>query len=232
MARRIGWRVVAAAGFAAAVGCTSAKSTHYHTDETGKYWVHEKPVHGIPVTLEVPTHLTLSLVKKYHYVPGPNAAPGTFLTIPDGKDRTAALVTYELRDGFLKGKKIFIVDFKRPAAGTFKLGAAIDKDTQYFTNLSHEVNDTTIETIGRQVNELVKNVLPVLGRRTGNEVQQTQAAGLVPIESVVATTVIKIDDPQFEDKVREFLCCAAAAAGLAPCGCDPAGCPTPSAAGR
>ena len=191
---------------------------HLPASRRDRHVLGEGALKGIPVTLEVPTHLKLTFVRQQYWVPKEGDA-GRFLQ--NDKD---ALVTFDLKHDFIKEKKIFLVDFKRPAAGTMEFGAAIDKDTSGFTNVSYKVNDLTIETIGKQVNDLVKNILPALGKRTTVVASDTAATKLVTIDSIVATTIVKLDDPAFQEKVREFLCCASQAAGLPPCACPGVAC--------
>ncbi len=222
------WGAAVTAGSIGALGCTSAKSTYLHRNEDGTGWKKEH-LKGIPITLEVPTHVKMTIVKRYHYVAAATApATGGLLTVP--ADSKNLLVTYDIKVDYIKEKKIFGVDFKRPAAGTFKLGAAISGEGN-FTNINEDINDVTIDSIGKQVNDLVKNVLPVLGGRktTGGETGTPPAVPIHTIESVVASTVVRIDNPGFEHEIREFLCCAAPALGMIPC-CGPGG-PACAAAG-
>jgi hypothetical protein len=179
-------------------------------------------MNGIPVTLAVPSHVKVQFVKRYHYT---TAGSPLMATAADGKP--VPLVTYDFTHEVIQQKKVVLVDFKRPAAGTFEFSGSIDKDTGYFTQIAHKGEDKTIETIGSQVNSLVGTILKG-GRSSFGNVPASDG-GITTIPTIMATVFIKVTDPDFEQQLRTFVCCSLASAGLPACGCEGGYCPAPGA---
>jgi hypothetical protein len=211
---------LALAMLAGTVGCASVKSTFLERDPSTNCWVPSSmPVDGIPVTLAVPSYVKVQLIKRYWYN-GATALQTQNVGL-DGKTITQVpLVTYDFKHEVIQEKKVVVVDFKRPASGTFQFSATIDKDTGYFTQVAHQGEDTTIATIGNQVNSLLGTILK--GGRTSNGVVPPDQAGITFIESVVSTVFLKVTDPDFDEQLRHFVCCSLEAALLSDCGCQDA----------
>src|SRR5262245_40505463 len=130
-----------------AIGCASIKSTFVDRDPSDTTWAQSsETMNGIPVTLAVPSHVKVQFVKRYHYT-----TAGTALQTATADNKQVPLVTYDFTHEVIQQKKVVLVDFKRPAAGTFEFSGSIDKDTGYFTQIAHKGEDTTIATVGAQV---------------------------------------------------------------------------------
>jgi hypothetical protein len=216
------FRSIMLVGLAACLGCmtacTSIKSTFVHRDPSDTNWIGEGQMKGFPVTLLVPTHLRVSLVERRYYA---SATDGVKLVTVGSNEKGDPLVTYDFAHEFIQQKKVVMVDFKRPAAGTGNMAATIDKDTGYFTQLSNSIEDKTIETIGTQVNSLLGTVLG--GKRSGAGGVTGETGKISAIESVIATTYLDLNDPEWQHKLREFACCAMETIGRAKC-CDSGSC--------
>lgn len=176
-----------------AVGCESASSTLLYRDLSDTKWK-RKTSPGVPITLEVPTYLKLTIVQR-QFLDASNK-------VVKGADDKAAIVAHDVRQEIINTKKIFTVDLKRPAAGTWE--SEVDFSGQYFSKIKHKGDDKTIETIGTQVNELIKNILPVLTK--ARPTVTGEAPGLRAIENVLAVGMFKLDDPELELKVTQFIC--------------------------
>src|SRR5579883_2578947 len=182
-------------------GCTSVKSTYFYRDDDDTHWK-KKHSKGIPITLDVPTHVRFNVIQRYYLV---NGQP---LRVPDATDMSRYVVyaARDIRYDLITEKKIFTVDMKRPAAGPYQNLTTFDNN-QYFTKIDHRLEDKTIETVGTQINNLVGKLLPLGSAAPG----KAQAAGdvgqanLVPLESVVCSEVFKLDAPDFEMQVAAFL---------------------------
>jgi hypothetical protein len=219
---------------AGTAGCASVKSSFLERDPADAAWAPASgPIDGVPVTLEVPSHVKVQFVRRYHYAtPAPGKDPVQLTTAgPDGKP--IPLVTYDFTHEIIEEKKVVLVDFKRPATGKFDFKADINKDTGYFTQVRHQGNDRTIETVGNEVNDLVATIARVQAPPHVQPAPQNApaqpatpgvtpppAAAAAPIETVLATVFIKVTDPDFERQLRDFVCCSLASAGLPACGCE------------
>jgi hypothetical protein len=224
-------------------GCASVKSTFLERDPEGKNWIPSTgTVNGIPFTIAVPSYVKVQLVKQYHYAtPQAGKAAVQLQTIgPDGNTQVP-LVTYDFRHEVIEEKKVVLVDFKRPAAGKFAFEANIDKDTGYPTDIKDQGYDKTIETIGSQVNNTVATIrnstLPAAqaALKYGDLPVLKPAAPTTPnapaepgTETIVATILLSVNDPDFKRKLTEFVCCSLESVGLARCGCDNGSCPLPA----
>lgn len=172
------------------LGCASSSSTMLYQDLADLQWK-RKHSHGVPITLEVPTFVKLTIIEKKFLI-----KEGEFL-----KDNNVTIVAHDVRQEILNTKKIFTVDLKRPGAGTWESEMAFEG--QYFKTIKHKGEDKTIEAIGTQVNELLKNVLPAL---TKTRPTSTTPSDLKTVENVVAMGVFKLDDPELEIMVTQFIC--------------------------
>jgi hypothetical protein len=183
-------------------GCTSVQSTYFYRNEDDTRWKKLRSK-GIPITLDVPTHVRFNVIQRYLLVNGkPLRIPAPTVADPSRK------VVYAARDvryDLITEKKIFTVDMKRPAAGPYQNRTTFDNN-QYFTQIDHRLEDKTIETVGTQINALVGKLLPTggaaPGKATSTDFSQTK---MIPLESVVCSQVFKLDAPDFEAQVAAFL---------------------------
>lgn len=176
-------------------GCTSITSTLLTRDEGNSQWEQVTHLKGVPITLKVPTH-----VKVYIY-------ETIYLETVEvgGIKKTEPLqMPIPIRDfatEFIKTEKIFTVDFKRPAAGSYNLDVSLEE--QYLKEISHDVTDKTIETVG----DLVSEIGGLPGFTLAGDDGKGAGAALTPIKTVVAVGVFEIDDPSFEMNLTEFINC-------------------------
>src|SRR5438552_715038 len=92
---------------AGTVGCASVKSTFLERDPSDTMWMPSSgPINGVPVTLSVPSHVKVELVKYYYYL-----GKDQLLTIDVNKN-TVPLVTYDFKYEIIQQKKVVLVDFK------------------------------------------------------------------------------------------------------------------------
>ncbi|MCY2966778.1 MAG: hypothetical protein NT069_24640 [Planctomycetota bacterium] len=120
-------------------------------------------------------------------------------------------VTYD----FIKTKKIFTIDPKRPAAGTAKW--TLNLKNQYPENVDNAISDLTIQQVGAAIERIAssgglgkffsasKPATATAASEGGNPNDSDEAAKYYRLESVVATQVFEVEDPQVEDRVAAFL---------------------------
>ncbi len=186
------WMLAVLLGLA---GCTSIDSTMIERDELNTHWHKHRHLHGIPITLKVPTHVKVYVFEK-HYLELVNVG-GNYEVQPVDLDVPIRDFSHE----FLYTEKIFTVDFKRPAAGSYNLRLDMTED-QYFAKIQHDVTDETIA----KVTELLGKVLPD-GGLFAAPVSGPDKPDPKEIRSVVAVGVFEIDAPDFEHQIAAFLNC-------------------------
>lgn len=175
-------------------GCTSMSSTMLTRNESNLCWQKIKHLKGVPITVKVPTHLKVYVYEKH------------FLEERDGQIQVVKLdfVIRDFASEFLYTEKVFTVDFKRPAAGSYNLDLDLTED-QYIQKISHDVTDETIKDV-----TALLGALPGLGIKfaEGGEGERgTLDERLKEVKAVVAVGLFEIDDPEFEAQVTEFVNC-------------------------
>lgn len=188
--------ITLAAGITALAGCKSIESTLLHRDESNLEWKKVK-TSGVPITLEVPTHLRIAIMDvKYAHAIG-----GVWSVLKDGKN---AVNNTHVEHGFIKTKKVFTVDLKRPAAGDADYQIDMAEGSQYIKKIEHDITDRTIEESSMAFERLFAafNVKGAGGSAlrlgpTDNPLEE--------LKSVRAVRVFEIDDPNFENNVAAFL---------------------------
>ncbi len=208
------------AALAVMAGCSSARTNMLHRDESNTMWERERHLHGVPITLSVPTHCKVYVTEKHFLIDKSETTvketkevkgPDNTVTIPassttrtiSGIERMALpVVVRDVRHEIIFTDKIFTVDFIRPAAGTFNLD--VDFNNQYFKKIQHDVVDETIDDVGNLISKIApKGVFGVTASNPGEAV----SAKLFPVESVVAVGIFEIDSPDFEQQVMAFVNC-------------------------
>jgi hypothetical protein len=179
----------------AVIGCTSMTSTMLTRDESNRFWTRKGPLKGVPITLKVPTHVQLTVFERHFLV----------------KDKDGHVVRlalpYVVRDfsqEFIYTEKVFTVDFKRPASGTYNLGLELTDD-QYIQHFRHDVTDTTIKDVTNLVTQLAPGGGGLRGLTASGEEEVDNHCE--EIQSVVAVQIFEIDAPDFEDQVAAFISC-------------------------
>jgi hypothetical protein len=179
------------------LGCTSISSTMLTRDETDQCWEKHPHLHGIPITLKVPTHVKMFVFDK-HLLERVDHRDGSAEVLPVNLD----VPIREFGHEFLYTEKIFTVDFKRPAAGSYNLRLDMNEQ-QYFSKIEHDVTDETIS----KVTGLISQLFP--GGKMFDTVSNNVGAKpkFKEVKSLVAAGVFNIDAPDFEQQVASFLNC-------------------------
>lgn len=199
-----------------ATGCSSMRSTMLHRGECDMEWETERFLNGVPITVEVPTHIKVDVVEHHYLGYAPKLdADGSF--VRDENNEVEKEVVWLSKDdigvpartvntSLIKTAQIFTVDPKRPAAGT--LNQTIDfagKNGQYIDKIQYKVDDQTIEAITGLVNKIAKKGL--VGTPTSDE-SATSAnvdKNLYQVQGIVASGVFSLDAPDVEIQVSNFL---------------------------
>lgn len=183
-------------------GCASFSTNMIHRSEDDSGWCREKHLRGIPVTLKVQTHLKIDVLEK------------NFLVLNQSRDeiKTAIVTSKQSKIPMrtvqytpIETEQIFLVDLKRPGAGTIDANIDLDADAQYFKEIKTQVEDKTIDAVGNLVAGIAKSGL--LGKPTseGGGVQPGFGNRVKVVTKVVASKVFEIDAPNFEVEVADFL---------------------------
>ena len=175
-----------------ASGCTSMTSTLYTYDGCQNCERVKKHLHGVPTTLEVPTHLDVKVVRSRFGKIDP--ATGLVVFQPE-------LETREVCVKPVCQKEIFTVDFKRPAAGKLKYTLTFDQTQQYIKEFNNQVDDQTIAKVTSLITTILKTIPPATGRVTQLTTPGTQMA---EFKDVIASELFAIGEPNLEDRVQAF----------------------------
>jgi hypothetical protein len=183
------------------VGCTSIQSTMLHQSGHNSPWEKEKCLKGVPITLSVLTHVRLTVVEK-HFI-AKKAVGG----IEEYERVKLDVVLRDVVPEYIRTDKIFTVDFKKPAAGTFKNTIEFNAN-QYFTKITEDLDDQTLQ----RINDILGTVLSAVRGKQAAGIRGGAAGtaivdNLLEVDSVVATGVFEVSDPEFEQKVNAFLEC-------------------------
>lgn len=173
------------------IGCTSMSSTMLTRDESNQSWTRKNGLKGVPITLKVPTHVQLTVFER-HFLVNDEDGHAHRLKLP--------FVVRDFSQEFIYSEKIFTVDFKRPAAGTYNLHLDLTDD-QYIQKLQHDVTDTTIQGVTALVKQLAPSGLAA--ETVSGQAEENYAE----IQSVVAVRMFEIDAPDFEQQMSAFVNC-------------------------
>jgi hypothetical protein len=179
-------------------GCTSMSSTMVTRDESNQTWTRHRCLQGVPITLKVPTHVKVYVIE-HHYLQrvkceGSAVARTQRLTLP--------YVVRDFAQEFIYTEKIFTVDFRRPAAGTYNLHLDMTED-QYIEKVQHDVTDQTIAQVGN----LIRGAAPGGLLPSPRSAIPNPEDFLFEVTSVVAVGIFEIDAPDFELQLSGFLNC-------------------------
>jgi hypothetical protein len=196
---RRGLRLLVAAGLAAGIGCTTIRTKFYDFDETGTRDV--RCLKGLPVTLQVPTHLKLQVIETHYFVK--NQDMKTAQTVPYvllASEKPARGLSYD----FITVKELYAVDFKRPLSGIQDLKMSL-KD-QYFTKIQNDVTDNSLQSIANLVQAAAAALpvrLPIKGVEDPS--QGVDPTAPVAIPRVVVCEVFDLRTPGIEARIQAFL---------------------------
>lgn len=183
----------------ASIGCSSFKTNFLFRSEDNSHWQREKHLKGVPVTLKIPTHVRIDVIEKRYIFLGVGQKG-----IVDLK-QNFPLRSVEYTP--IETEKMFLVDLKRPAAGTIDATLDFDAEQQYFNKIQNNVTDQTVDA----VSALLEQVAPsgLLGAPTNEGDAATNpkfSKRIKEVTTVVASKVFEFDSPGFEDNVTQFLC--------------------------
>jgi hypothetical protein len=155
-----------------------------------------RPYKGVPVTLELTTHLDVFIDQT--------------VMITESGDLARVKPSRAIRTDHVKTKKIFLVDIKRPASGS--LDSTINfNGNQYFDNITAATVDTTI-TDSAALLETIISKLPVAAKPTGADGSPSQGDPLgqrqhtfTPRTSTIAYRRFDINSPGFEQDLQAFV---------------------------
>jgi hypothetical protein len=151
-----------------------------------------RPYQGVPITLQVPTHLDVFIEETY-FLQAEDLANGRqqLLEVPTtGPIRN-------VRADIVRTKKVFLVDLKRPCSGLLNASLKFNED-QYFDRIQGDVKDTTIE----DSTALLATIISTLP--TGRPAAKQQLEYLKQVR-VVAYRRFDINTPDFESQVDMFV---------------------------
>jgi len=184
-------------------GCTSIVSTMVTRDETNQTWERHDCLNGIPITLKVPTHLKVYVYHKHYLEPVLNDVRDTV----GYKAANVGVVVRDFSHELMYTEKVFVVDFKRPPAGSSNLRVDMT-EKQYLAEIQHDVTDTTIAQVGALIGEFAG--LPPQqpgGAKSAGAPPSRFRPQLIPLRSLVAVGIFEIEAPDFEQQLKQFISC-------------------------
>jgi len=141
-----------------ATGCRSISSTFVQRmdddrlvgNSNGNTGLHEnaKPFKGIPVTIQVLTHVDISISEEIFL------EKETLIPVKTNRRNLMAEATPVYSD------KIFAVDPKKAASGQSEYTLQMQEGTQYFKKIDQEITDTTIKDINTALSGILPKLLP------------------------------------------------------------------------
>lgn len=189
------------------IGCNSISTTALDRLENDTLVVNpDCPMKGIPVTLSVPTHLELKVIETTYWEK--QVTTGQRATLkPLSTCRKTRTVGHEV----CFTEKVFLVDPRRPVAGTQKFGFTFrskddsdgpDAGKGKLSGVNYEVNDTTIEESA----SLISNALGLVSAfRTSANTARPNTGTLISTDRIVAYGRFDINACDFEQAVSQFL---------------------------
>ncbi len=194
------------------VGCTTYRSTFLNRQEGGDFRTDSHcGTTGVPVAVKVPTHLDLFIEERYYLLPHDDLYREVEIAGPDGRP----LVNRGLRSELVETKKVFLVDFKRAAAGVSQSGLKFNAD-QGLAEVSGKIQDETLRDATAAVGAL--GPLLTANKSSAGTTTALESKGLVAGARVVAYRRFDLDAPDFEQQVADFVAChlEATASPIAP----------------
>ncbi len=196
------------------VGCSSLQTTFFKRQEDDTLCKeNHTPIHGVPVMVQVPTHLELRVDETVHLVrqPGTTAiqvlAPsGNIVRSVDAKVRMT--------------EKMFVVDPKRPFSGTAAYGFTFQSRPKansnlaranagesaghgYLQGLKYKADDQTITN----VSTFLANIAPLLASPVASleDAPKDPLQGVYTTNRTIAFGLFDLASPTFEEEVNDFL---------------------------
>ena len=191
---KLGLKLFLVIFFLPLVGCGSSKSTVLTRDEMNLGWQTISGVHGVPITVKVPTHVKLYVYKK-HFLSVDSVGDVNKVSFMNTEDM------YDFGQEYIVTEKIVMVDFKRPAAGAFNLD--VEYDNQSIKRIQQDITDETIARTGEFLSQLGGLGLSLANTpgEGGDQIDKLTRE----VKSVKAVGIFEIDAPDFEQQVMDFL---------------------------
>lgn len=153
-----------------------------------------RPFKGVPITLQVPSHLDVFIEETY-YLEDKDSAAASLQLVRIGR-------ILNVRTEVIKSKKVFVVDFKRPASGSLNLTADFNEQ-QYFKQIVSQLEDTTIVDSANLLGTALK-FATAKPASAGGDGTRSLPKHLRQVR-VVAYRRFDINDPDYEMQVEEFV---------------------------
>ncbi len=194
-------------GLVATCGCSSFRTTAIDRCEHNTLVVNpERPMHGVPVSLRIPTHLELKVIETTYWekqdIPGEKPT-----LVPLSTCRSTRSVTHNI----CYTEKIFLVDPLRPGAGLQNYGfeftssgASQDAGKGYLKKVDYKIDDQTI----KESANLVSNAIGLITAfQTSANNPSPNVGSLLATDRTVAYGRFDINRCGFEEEVAAFLDC-------------------------
>jgi hypothetical protein len=180
-----------------AIGCTSIRSTLYTDDGCQDCKKIKKHLHGVPTTLDVPTHLYVYVVRTKY---GKVSPKGEVTFVPELEARSVGV------DAVVQ-KEIFTVDFKRPASGALAYDVKFDTKGQYITKINNQLNDQTITSVANLIGQILRTVPTLASGAAAGLQSPAQALGgdLTPFQEIAVGEMFALNEPNVQDRIQGFL---------------------------
>lgn len=189
-------------------GCTSFRTTSLYRLSNDSLTTQRtnKKLKGLPVKLKVPSHVSVVVYEQQVILAESENGSQKYNLVSFSPPQFQIETQLEYTD------KIFLVDFKRPAAGILNLESAKMDDEQYFSQVQAEIEEKTIESISG-VLETVKDPLaslrpkkPNTAKPTSSNTPEGESKEDVHFQkSVVAIQRFDISEPGWEEEMMTFV---------------------------
>lgn len=184
-----------------ASGCTTYSTESLSRSPSDQLsYDNDRPLKGVPIALKVPTHVDIFIEESYFI--GRNDSDQVLeLTM---RDRLGNPIrSLNVRPEMVHTKKIFVVDFKRAAAGATKNGLEFNAD-QYLSEVSGKIEDETITQAAEAFSAIAPLLKATPTNAKGEDVRLT-GSNIVSGKRVVAFRRFDIAQVDFEDAVSQFV---------------------------
>ena len=195
----------------AVAGCNSIRTTVLDRTENGNLVCgnHSGHLKGVPVMVKVPTHIEVRIYQRdYWYANVENKL------VPLEQQMATRFVDTKVQ----MTEQMFLVDPKRPAAGTgvyaFKFNSsADDKDAGkgYLKSVAYQANDETLTRSATLLTSIAGLIGPpsttLASKTSSNGRKRTKDDAVLPYSTdrLVKMMRFDINSPTVDDDIREFL---------------------------
>jgi hypothetical protein len=155
-----------------------------------------RPYKGVPITLEVPSHVDVYIDQTYYMQPADHGH-GTATLV-----EVSTVPILSVRADIVKTKKVFIVDLKRPASGTLDASMSFNEQ-QYFDQIKGDITDTTL----KDTTALIATVLKQLPTTSATKTGAGDGVPYLRRTRVLAYRRFDLNVECFEQQVHDFVAC-------------------------